>query len=247
LALARDVAREAGDLLLGFRRNALAVDTKGAQDFVTEADRAVERLIRDRVAARFPDDRVLGEEGGGSDAGRLWVVDPIDGTINFIRGLPAYAVSIAYVEDGRTRAGVVDIPLLDEMFHARCGAGAFCNDERIAVSRCDSLARARIAAGYAQRGSKAQHLRFLGRLLRAGVDIVKVNSAAVCLAFVASGRIDGYFERELMSWDVLAGLLLVEEAGGCANRFGTHGLLARDFALAAGPALIDPLRALARP
>lgn len=245
LALALDVARRAGGHLLAFRRDHLDVASKGAQDYVTEADRAVERLIRDAVAREFPGDAVLGEEGGGADAARLWVVDPIDGTINFIRGLPSYAVSIAYVEDGRVEAGVVHVPMLSETFSAAAGNGAFCNGAPIRVSACQTLASARIAAGFAQRGSKAQHLRFLGRLLREGVDILKVNSAAVCLAMTAAGRIDGYFERELMSWDVLAGQLLVREAGGVTNDFGANGLLARDHSFAAGPGLAAALHAAA--
>jgi myo-inositol-1(or 4)-monophosphatase len=246
LDLACELARKAGDMLLAFRRDDLDVAAKGAQDYVTEADRAVERLIRDAVARHFVGDDVLGEEGGGVDAPRLWVVDPIDGTINFIRGLPSYAVSIAYVEGGEVEAGVVHMPMLGETFAAMRGHGAFCNDRPIRVSDCRLLSSARVAAGYAQRGSKAQHLRFVARLLRAGTDIIKVNSAAVCLALTAAGRIDGYFERELMSWDVLAGQLLVREAGGWTNDFGARGLLARDYTFAAGPGLVDALRAAAR-
>jgi myo-inositol-1(or 4)-monophosphatase len=246
LRVAREVAARAGDFLLAYRRDRMEVLAKGAQDFVTEADRAVEAMIREAVARHFPGDDVLGEEGGGSAAPSLWVVDPIDGTINFIRSLPAYAVSIAYVRDGRTEAGVVHIPLLRETHWATRGGGAFCNGERSAVSDCRDLARARVAAGYAQRGSKAEHLRFVGRLLRQGVDIIKVNSAAVCLAMTAAGRIDGYYERELMSWDVLAGLLLVREAGGVTNDFGQRGLLEKDFAFACGAGLEAPLRALAK-
>jgi len=239
------MVRKAGELLLAFRGDDLDVAAKGAQDYVTRADRAVEHLIRDAVSRHFPDDAVLGEEGGGADAPRLWVVDPIDGTINFIRGLPSYAISIAYVEEGRVEVGVVHVPMLGETFAARRGHGAACNDRPIRVSRCRSLAAARIAAGFAQRGSKAQYLRFVGRLLRAGTDIVQLNSAAVCLALTAAGRIDGYFERELMSWDVLAGQLLVREAGGWTNDFGARGLLQRDYSFAAGPGLVDALRAAA--
>lgn len=246
LDLARRVAREAGARLRHFSRARLEVSAKGAQDFVTAADRAVEALIRDSVAAAFPGDAVLGEEEGGVVADRLWVVDPIDGTINFIRGLPSYAVSIAYLEFGVLEIGVVHVPLLDETFSARRGHGAFCNDRPVRVSACTRLADARIAAGYAQRGSKAQHLRFLGRLMREGSDILKVNSAAVCLAMTAAGRIDGYFERELMAWDVLGGQLLVREAGGVTNDFGAHGLTSKDYSFASGPALAAELRAAAR-
>lgn len=246
LELACDVARKAGEYLLAFRRDHLDVSVKGVQDYVTEADRAVERMIRDAVERYFPGDKVLGEEGGGTDAARLWVVDPIDGTINFIRGLPSYAVSIAFVADGQVDLGVVHVPMLGETFAAHRGHGASCNDQPIRVSDCASLGTARIAAGFAQRGSKSQHLSFLEQLMNAGSDVIKVNSAAVCLTMVAAGRIDGYFERELMSWDVLAGQLLVREAGGFSHEFGTHGLLARDYMLAAGPALIDELRAAAQ-
>ncbi len=244
--LAQRIAREAGARLLAFGRDRLDVSAKGAQDFVTAADRAVETLIREAVATAFPGDTVLGEEEGGTVADHLWVVDPIDGTINFIRGLPSYAVSIAYVEHGVLEVGVVHIPLLGETFVARRGHGATCNGQPIRVSGCARLADARVAAGYAQRGSKAQHLRFLGRLLRAGTDVLKVNSAAVCLAMTAAGRIDGYFERELMAWDVLGGQILVREAGGFTNDFGAHGLTRKDYAFACAPALVDALRAAAQ-
>jgi len=246
LDLACRIAREAGARLLAFSRDRLDVSAKGAQDFVTAADRAVETMIREAVARAFPGDAVLGEEEGGAVADHLWVVDPIDGTINFIRGMPSYAVSLAYVEHGTVELGVVHIPLLGETFSARRAHGAFCNDRPIHVSACARLADARIAAGYAQRGSKAQHLRFLGGLMRAGSDILKVNSAAVCLAMTAAGRIDGYFERELMAWDVLGGQILVREAGGVTNDFGTHGLTRKDYTIASGPALAAELRALAR-
>lgn len=246
LDLAQRIAREAGARLLAFGRDRLDVSPKGAQDFVTAADRAVEALIREAVATSFPGDTVLGEEEGGSIADRLWVVDPIDGTINFIRGLPSYAVSIAYVEQGVVEVGVVHVPSLGETFSARRGHGAFCNGKPIHVSRCGSLAQARVAAGYAQRGSKAQHLRFLGRLMRSGSDILKVNSAAVCLAMTAAGRIDGYFERELMAWDVLGGQILVREAGGYTNAFGAQGLTHKDYSIACGPALVEALRAAAQ-
>jgi myo-inositol-1(or 4)-monophosphatase len=245
LDLARAIAREASERLLAFARDRLEIGVKGTQDYVTAADRAIEQLVRDSVAQHLPGDAVLGEEGGGGDAERLWVVDPIDGTINFIRGLPSYAVSIAYVEAGTLELGVVQIPPLGEMFVARRGHGAFCNDRPIRVSDCTSLAAARVAAGYAQRGSKSAHLRFLGKLLHAGTDVLKVNSAAVCLAMVAAGRIDGYYERELMAWDVLAGQLLVREAGGWTNDFGAHGYAQKDYTIACGPALAAELRAAA--
>ncbi len=246
LALAERVAREAGEMLLAFRRDRLDVVTKGAQDFVTEADYAVETLVREAVARAFPGDEVLGEEGGGADAPRLWVVDPIDGTINFIRGMPSYAVSIAYVEAGAVEAGVVHVPMLGETFVAQRGAGARCNGRAMRVSACARLSAARIAAGYAQRGCKAQHLRFVGKLMRKGSDILKFNSAAVCLAMVAAGRIDGYYERELRSWDVLAGQLLVQEAGGWTNTFGAErGLLALDYTIGCGTSLAAELREVA--
>ena len=142
-------------------------------------------------------------------------------------------------------AGVVHVPMLGETFSAQRGAGATCNDRPIRVSDCARLGAGRIAAGYAQRGSKAQHLRFVGKLLREGSDILKFNSAAVCLAMTAAGRIDGYFERELRSWDVLAGQLLVQEAGGWTNEFGARGMLELDYTIACGPSLVDELRAAA--
>ncbi len=234
LELALSLATEASEMLAALRRAPIHVGVKGLQDFVTDADRAVESLIRRRVSKSFPGDEVLGEEGGGNVGARGWVVDPIDGTINFIRGLPFFAVSIAYLEDGVPIVGVVAMPATGEIFQAVRGKGAFLNGGPVRVSACAELSRARIVAGYAQRGSREQHLAVLDRLYAAGCDVIKFNSAAVCLAMVAAGRIDGYVERELMSWDVLAGKLLVEEAGGMASGFAPERSLGERGAIVAG-------------
>lgn len=207
-ALMRRARGGAGQRVLG---------VKGKQDFVTRTDGACERLIRAELAACFPDDGFLGEETGGAPGETVWVVDPIDGTINFLRGLPHFVVSIALYHRGRTELGVIYNPTTDELFTARRGHGALLNHRPIGVSRCASLGVARIAAGYTQRGSRRRHVALVDSLLKSGADLVQVNSAASCLAMVAAGRIDGYCEKELRSWDILAGMLLVREAGGHAS------------------------------
>lgn len=235
-AFAQSLAEEAGALALQYfeRRRELQVELKGPQDLVSAADREVESLIRRRVAERFPSDAVLGEEEGGTRAEALWVVDPIDGTTNFLRGLPHYCVSIAFVHQMRIELAVVSAPTLKETFAARVGHGATLNGAPIRVSPCERMDQALLAWGSSRRTPREAYLKALGQLLEEGAEYRRLGSAALNLCQVAAGRLDSFFEAQLSSWDTLAGLLLVREAGGCVNDFlANEGLTRGNAVLAA--------------
>ncbi len=211
-AMARDYFVRIGEI---------AVSRKGLQDVLTEADGAIERHIRVRIGAAFPGDHVLGEEEGGSAAPKLWVVDPIDGTANFARGLPHYCVSIAFVADGVTQIGVIDEPAMKSQYWAQAGAGAFRDGKAIRVSAAADPALAMADVGYSRRRPIADYLCRAQRFLDAGFDVRQAGSAALALAQLADGRIDLFHEAHLYAWDVLAGELLVREAGGRTSGFLT--------------------------
>ncbi len=234
-SFAQSLAAEAGALALGYfeRRAELTVTLKGPQDLVTIADREVEALIRRRVAERFPSDAVLGEEEGGVAAEAIWVVDPIDGTTNFVRGLPHYCVSIAFVHRLKIELGVVTAPTLEETFAARAGAGATLNGQPIRASACTRLDQALLGWGSSRRTPMQPYLEALGKLLSAGAEYRRVGSAALNLCQVACGRLDSFVEAQLSSWDVLAGVLLVREAGGVTNDFFANEGLTRGNPLVA--------------
>ncbi len=244
LRAAEAVARDAGRLATRYLADpdTLAARLKGAQDVLTAADGAVERLIVATLRAAFPRDAFFGEEGGrvngdGADAA-CWVIDPIDGTANFARGLPHWCVSIALVAAGRTELGVIYDVGADLLYAATRGAGAWRNGERVSVSTTTDLARATVDVGYSSRTPVEAFGDLVTVLLRRGINVTQCGSAALGLARVADGRLDGYAERHLYAWDALAGLLLVEEAGGCANAFLTgDALTTGNETIAATPAL----------
>ena len=249
---AKEIAREAGRAALAYFRDpdALEVVSKGPQDFASQADGAVEKLIRDRVHELFPDDGFLGEEGGPAfdhrRASGVWVVDPIDGTANFVNRMPAWCVSIAYVREGRTEAGVVYDPNADEVFTARRGEGAFCNGTPMRCSPAHSLAQGAVGVGHSTRTSAGPAVESIRRLLEAGGMYQRSGSGALMLAYVAAGRLLGYLEAHINAWDCLAGILLVEEAGGRTNDFlANDGLLRGNPVLASAPGVADALRAVA--
>ena len=249
-AFARDVAREAGELARRYFRRELAfsAECKGPQDWVSAADLAVEERIRKRLGRAFPGDAVLGEETGGALGERLWVVDPIDGTINFVHGMRYWCVSIAFVEGGARRIGVIFDPSLDELFWAVAGGGAWRDDQRISVSGCRSLDQALVAAGYVPRHPLAASIALRTRLLGAGAAVKDMGAGALMLAHVAAGRFDAFIEPHMHPWDALAGLTLVEEAGGRILPYpGPHGLSAGGRVIAAAPEIFDALVALDRP
>jgi len=245
---ARQLARDAGALAWRyFRREiAFATETKGPQDYVSVADRAVEALIRQRLNDAFPGDTIFGEEAGGDVGEHAWFVDPIDGTINFVHSVRYWCISIAFLVDGERNIGVIYDPALDELFWAARGAGAFCNDARMRVSSCDSLDTALVCAGYVPRQDLDAHLRLMRRMHGAGVAVKDMGAGALMLAHVAAGRFDGYVEPHMHPWDALAGLLLVEEAGGKTQSYpGSAGLAGGGAVLASAPGLYAPLERVA--
>ena len=195
---------------------------KGEVDPVTQVDESAEKAVMDVIAAAFPQDRRLGEEGGGSDwrEGRVWIVDPLDGTVNFVHTLPHVSVSIALWEDGRPLVGVIIDVAREEEFVAAAGQGATLNGEPIAVTGVDSASDAMVLTGfpYDQRSHPAAYLELVERLLVEGRAVRVIGSAALDLAWVAAGRADAYTEhggaRGLKPWDLAAGALLVTESGG---------------------------------
>jgi myo-inositol-1(or 4)-monophosphatase len=247
LMTATAVIHEAGALAAKFfaRRTALARETKGPQDFVSLADREVEALIRTRLANAFPDDGFLGEESGGFPGERCWVVDPIDGTNNFLRGLPLWGVSIAYAIAGQPVIGLIYLPCVDRLYSAVRGWGATCNDLPIHASRTDDLAQATILVGLSRRTSPDLSLGMIETVLRSGSAMRCMGTCVVAVAMVAEGAADAYYEAHVQPWDCLAGLLIVREAGGRTNEVPGPVMLAHGGPLlAATPMLFDRLAAV---
>jgi myo-inositol-1(or 4)-monophosphatase len=215
-------ARRAGkSLVKDFREvENLQVSTKGPGDFVTKADREAERMIKEDLMGARPTYGWLGEETGGTegqDPTRRWIVDPLDGTTNFLHGMPHWAVSIALEHKGEVVSAVVYDPAKDEMFWAEKGTGAWLNDNRrLRVSGRRQMSEAVFATGvpFGAKKTLPATLQDLARLMPACAGVRRWGAASLDLAYVAAGRFDGYWERELQAWDIAAGLLLVREAGG---------------------------------
>ncbi len=219
LDLADRAARAAGEVLLSYYgRPPEGVASKSSStDLVSDADREAERTIRDLLARERPDDGLVAEEGSHAEAasGRRWVVDPLDGTINFLYGFPAWAVSVALEDGDGLAAGVVHSPIHAETFSAVRGEGAFLGDRRLSVRDPRPLAEALVATGFSyEPHRRAVQAEVIGRLLPRARDIRRAGAAALDLAWLAAGRVDAFFERGLQHWDWAAGRLLVEEAGG---------------------------------
>ncbi|TZG33329.1 inositol monophosphatase [Agrobacterium sp. B1(2019)] len=214
--LCRSVILSAGELVLkGFQGEATrSFSMKGPQDFLTVTDAASEAHIRGAIAAAFPEDSFFGEEGGGEIGDRVWVVDPIDGTANFARGIPHFCISVAYVENGQAEIGAICNPALGELYFARRGEGATRNGQPIQTAETERFDAASIEMGWSTRIANATYLDVVGNLLDMGANVRRAGSGALALAYVADGRSDGYLELHMNSWDCLAGLLLVSEAGG---------------------------------
>ena len=247
-------ARKAGrSLVKDFREvENLQVAVKGAGDFVSRADFEAERIIREELMGARPNYGWCGEESeevAGADPTRRWIVDPLDGTTNFLHGQPHWAVSIALEHKGEIVAGVILDAASDEMFVAEKGAGAFMNDTRLRVSGRTRMAEALLATGMP--GGARPHLpallRDLGRILPQAAGVRSHGAAALALAWVAAGRLDGFWERGLRPWDIAAGLVILREAGGFAGSLEEGaGLLDRGHVVAATsglfPALVEELR-----
>jgi myo-inositol-1(or 4)-monophosphatase len=223
LLAAQAVAREAGAAARRrFRDRSFAVAFKGPQDYLTEVDGETEAFIAERLIRVFPADGFVGEESSARPAGKggaVWVVDPIDGTANFARGVPHFCVSIACVADGRTEVGVIYDPMVDELFAARRGGGARLNGAPISPSRASSLANSAVEVGWNSRAGAAQYVDLLRRIASTGASPSRTGSGALAIAYVAAGRLDGFVEHHINAWDCLAGILLVSESGGYVSDF----------------------------
>ncbi len=255
LDLAVAVAREAGQLLAERHGRPAVVATKTSPtDVVTEMDQAAERLIRTRILAQRPDDAILGEEGGqtGGDAPVRWIVDPLDGTVNYLYGLPDWAVSIAAEAGGRVLAGVVCVPRRDAIFGAVLGEGAWrasltgrlADAEPLACNADVPLARALVATGFGyERGRRQAQGQVLSAILPRVRDIRRNGACAVDLCSLAAGNVDGYYERGVQYWDIAAGSLIAREAGAVVG-----GLAGRpagpSMTIGGGPALFAELHDL---
>ncbi len=223
LEIAKAAAREAGQLQLEKRGHAQNIEFKGDINLVTEVDRACEAAIVERIRAHHPDHQILAEESGlhKSSSTYKWIVDPLDGTTNFAHGYPLFCVSIALEIEGRIQMGVIYEPNLGEMFEAVRGNGAFLNGEKIQVSQASSLNESLLSTGFAYNIRETEHtnLDHFGDFLMRSRAVRRDGVAAVDLAYVACGRYDGFWELNLWPWDVAAGSLLVEEAGGKMSLF----------------------------
>ena len=242
-------ARRAGkSLVKDFREvENLQVSTKGPGDFVSKADREAERIIKEDLMGARPTYGWLGEETGetdGVDPTRRWIVDPLDGTTNFLHGMPHWAISIALEHKGEIVSAVVYDPAKDEMFWAEKGAGAWLNDSRrIRVSGRRQMIEAVFATGipFAAKKTLPATLQDLARVMPACAGVRRWGAASLDLAYVAAGRYEGYWERELQPWDIAAGLLLVKEAGGMiAPLREGEDILGKGAVIAANEALFEP-------
>jgi fructose-1,6-bisphosphatase/inositol monophosphatase family enzyme len=249
-ALAERLAREAGQMVRAGRVAGITgTATKSSRtDMVTEFDRAAEALIVDGLRRARPDDAIVGEEGtdAAGTSGIRWLIDPIDGTTNFLYGLPGFAVSVAALDDDGALAGAVYVPVTDEMFSAAVGAGATLGGQAIRCGTTTDLADALVATGfsYLPERRRTQAAR-LGSLLPSVRDIRRLGAASVDLCYVAAGRFDAYFEQWLGPWDIAAGELIAREAG-CRSGAFDGGPAGPSELLVAAPQLFDQMVGLLR-
>ena len=241
LKAARGLIRDFGEV------EQLQVSVKGPGDFVTAADLKAEKLLRAELGKARPGYGFLMEESGveaGSDMHHRWIVDPLDGTTNFLHGIPHFSISIGLERDGEVIAGVIYEPVRDEMFWAEKGAGAFHNDRRLRVSSRRHMAEALIGTGipFIGRSDHARYLTTLAAAMAATSGVRRLGVASLDLAYVAAGRFDGFWEFALKPWDLAAGVLIVREAGGyITDLAGGPGMLASGDVIAANSHLHQPL------
>jgi myo-inositol-1(or 4)-monophosphatase len=244
LKAARGLIRDFGEV------EQLQVSVKGPSDFVSNADLRAERTLKTELTKARPGYALLMEESGtteGSDPHHRWIVDPLDGTTNFLHGIPHFAISIALERDGEIVAGVIYEPTRDEMFWAEKGAGAYLNDRRLRASARRQLGEALIGTGipFRGRGDHPAYLATLARVMGATSGVRRMGVAALDLAYVAAGRLDGFWEFGLLPWDLAAGVLMVREAGGFVTDLaGGQTMLTTGDILAANSHLHLPLAAL---
>ncbi len=257
--IALRAARKAAEIILqaSDRLDRIIVETKGNNDWVTEIDKKAEQEIIYHLQKAYPDAAIRAEESGDhrgkeTDAEYVWVIDPLDGTTNFIRGIPHYAVSIACLFRGRLEHAVIIDPIRQEEFTASRGKGAQLNGRRLRVTKRTSLEGALLATGIPYRNRQQQHLdnylETLRSLTSESAGIRRAGSAALDLAYVASGRIDGFWEIGLREWDIAAGALLIIEAGGLVSDFnGDHGYLESGNVVCGNPKVFKAMLQVIQP
>lgn len=242
--LASDVARRAGQIALDYYRNrdTLEVEAKdGELDLVSIADRAVEDMIRAEITATFPEDAILGEEGGSTagTSGLTWVIDPIDGTVPFLMGLPHWCVVVTLIQGDDTLVGVIDVPMSGEQFMARTGQGFTIDGVPFQMDTTRRIDQCLVAVGSSARTVPEPAAGIILGVMRAGGMFYRNGSGANMLACVAAGRLGGYVENEMNPWDCLAGLLMIREAGGVTHPYPATTTLG--LCMGAAPGVWDAL------
>jgi len=249
LETAKAIAREAGALALAFFRDisALDIQSKGTQDMVSNADLEVETFVRVQIAAQFPEDGIVGEEHGNvaSKSGWTWVIDPIDGTANFVVGIPQWCVILACVKGDKTKVGVIFEPSHNEMFWATSGQGAYVNGTKLSVARTTGLDNGSVGVGMNGRTAKHMASDLIVELSKRGGVFFRNASGGLMLSYVAAGRLIAYTEAHMNAWDCLAGQLLVAEAGGKIEEQSADAMLANGGRVIAGsPDVFEELLAI---
>ncbi|TGQ74965.1 MAG: inositol monophosphatase [Mesorhizobium sp.] len=239
-----DLARRAGALGLKYFRDLenLTIESKGHQDLVSDGDREVELFIRAAIAEAYPEDGIVGEEHASvaGSTGYVWVIDPIDGTANFVRGIPAWCVVIACASDGEAVVGVIHEASTGETFHGHRGGGAFLNGKPIKTSGAASLEEGSVGTGLSNRADTAKVAELVRLILAEGGVFFRNASGALMLAYVAAGRLLGYIEEHMNAWDCLAGMLLIEEAGGAVMKPDSETVLSHGTLVITGGKAIFP-------
>jgi myo-inositol-1(or 4)-monophosphatase len=242
----KTMAYKAGEILRAGYGQVHQVEMKGLTDPVTEIDKRSDEYIVSTIKSRYPDHSIYAEESGlyKGTSGSCWYIDPLDGTVNFSHGVPIFCVSIAYAEDGEVKLGAVYDPLLDEMFSAEKGKGAWLNDRRMKVSETTEMIRSLSVTGfpYDQKSAEMQTaLELYRRFCLQAQACRRFGSAALDMCYVAAGRMDIYFEIQMRAYDIAAGLLLVQEAGGVVTKFdGSTDYLVRPISIVAANKNLHP-------
>lgn len=249
-AFALDLCQSAGRKARDYfdNRDQLTVDQKGAQDWVSDADRNVEVFIREQISERWPTDGIFGEEHGDTvgQSGFDWVIDPIDGTTNFVNGIPNWTVVLAGVSDGKTQVGVIHDPVMEETFAAVRGGGATLNGVPMHVAAGTTLDSGTVAVGYSNRVTAEKTVPVVGALIDHGAMFHRNGSGALSLAYVASGRLPGYLEEHMNAWDCLAGQLMIAEAGGVVEVQDANDMIRNGGRVITGtPDVFDALKGIA--
>lgn len=248
LETSMEIAREAGGVLCRYFERGIGFEYKGAHDLITAADRASEELVVERLRSHFPTHSIIGEETGSHDGSSeyCWYVDPLDGTTNFAHGFPVFNVTLALERAGELVTGVIYDPTRPEMFAAERGGGAYLNNRRIAVSKVERLDESLLATGFPNwRRHRDVNVHFFHQVAMVSHGVRRAGSAAIDLAYVSCGRLDGFWEFGLNPWDVAAGIVLIEEAGGrVTDMRGRAARLGKPHILATNAAIHEQVREL---